>query len=311
MRQGSWHGYPKVWNLGHPNVARLLEGQVLVEEKIDGSQWSFGSFGGELKLKTHHKERAYPVDEKMFSGAADEVYSMFKAGMLTDGYTYRSEVISRPKHNAMLYERTPEKFMVLFDVETDYCKFMSPAERNLEGDRLGLETPRSWYLGPGSLFRLDSLEQMLEGTPMLGGAMIEGVVIKNYGQFGADGKVLMGKHVCEKFREINNKAQRAANPTQADIISSLGDRYRSEQRWEKAIQHLRESGGLVGGPEDIGSLICEVPEDVKAECREEISEALFTWAWPRLKRTLTKGLPEWYKQKLLERQFSAEGVQEP
>lgn len=299
----SWHGYPKVWNLGHPNLTRLFDGEVLVEEKLDGSQWSFGAFGGELRMKTHHKERSYPVDEKMFKQAADEVYRLFVGGMLTDGYTYRTEAITSPKHNALLYGRIPRSGMVLYDVEVDYCAFAGKEDRSAEAERLGLETPTVYFHGPGSAIDLTFLANALLEPPMLGGVRVEGVVIKNYSQFGEDGKVLMGKHVCEAFREINAKAQRASNPSQGDIVSRLIETYRTEQRWEKAALHLRERGELASDPRDIGLLIREAQSDTIEECREEIAEALLGWAIPKVKRGITSGLAEWYKQKLLEKQF--------
>jgi len=52
----SWHSYPKVWNLGHPNIAMLFEEDVTVEEKIDGSQFSFGIFHGELKCRSRGQQ---------------------------------------------------------------------------------------------------------------------------------------------------------------------------------------------------------------------------------------------------------------
>ena len=70
--------------------------------------------------------------------------------------------------------------------------------------------------------------------------------------------------------------------------------------------HLKEAGKLEGDPRDIGALMKEVPEDVLKECQAEITADLFKWAWPHLRRTLTHGLPEWYKEELLKKQFENE-----
>lgn len=48
----------------------------------------------------------------------------------------------------------------------------------------------------------------------------------------------------------------------------------------------------------------EVPEDVLKECKEEILADVFEWLWPQLRRGLTSGLPEWYKEELLKKQFA-------
>lgn len=40
----SWNSYPQIYALGHRYLEDLLKDPVLVEEKIDGSQFSFGRF---------------------------------------------------------------------------------------------------------------------------------------------------------------------------------------------------------------------------------------------------------------------------
>jgi len=84
------------------------------------------------------------------------------------------------------------------------------------------------------------------------------------------------------------------------IIDSLINRYRTDPRWEKAVQHLEEDGELTGTPADIGKLIREVPADIRRECEEEIKQILFDWAWSKIARGVTAGLPEWYKQRITE-----------
>jgi len=48
----------------------------------------------------------------------------------------------------------------------------------------------------------------------------------------------------------------------------------------------------------------EVNADVLAECEAEIKEALWKHAWPQISRGITKGLLEWYKNLLMESQFT-------
>ena len=40
--------YPKVYNLGHKAITDLLLDPIIVEEKVDGSQFSFGMIDGQL-----------------------------------------------------------------------------------------------------------------------------------------------------------------------------------------------------------------------------------------------------------------------
>ena len=52
----SWHSYPSIFNLGHKAIERLLDGPVNVEEKIDGSQFSFGLIDGQIRVKSKSVE---------------------------------------------------------------------------------------------------------------------------------------------------------------------------------------------------------------------------------------------------------------
>ena len=110
----SWHRYPKVYNLGHAWIKNLLIGPVTVEEKIDGSQFSFGRFGDELKVKSKSVELVLDYPEKMFELAVEQVKKV--SHLLKDGYTYRAEYLSKPKHNALAYDRVPVNNLIFIDI---------------------------------------------------------------------------------------------------------------------------------------------------------------------------------------------------
>ena len=82
------------------------------------------------------------------------------------------------------------------------------------------------------------------------------------------------------------------------------ERYKTSARWEKGYQHLRDAGKLEHADRDIGILFKEIPKDVEQECGEEIRNHLFKWAWPKIQRGVMAGMAEWYKEKLMERQFT-------
>ena len=128
---------------------------------------------------------------------------------------------------------------------------------------------------------------------------------KNYDLFGKDKKCLMGKFVSEAFKEVHQKSWDAEHktPSGGDIIQILSAKYGTCARWQKALIHLKERGQIQSDPRDIGLLMKEVPEDVLKECEADIKEELFKWAWPQLRRRLNYGLPEWYKEELLKKQF--------
>lgn len=296
------HGYPKVWNLGHPNLADLFAGPVVVQEKVDGSQFSFGVVNGDLHLRSKGATIYPETTDKLFRGAVNTALALFHDGLLVDGWTYRGEALHAPKHNALQYERAPRGNFILFDVDTGQEVRIGDAERvRLIAAALGLECVPTLYVG--EVTSEDQLRALLT-TPSVLGGRIEGVVVKNYARWGDDGKMLMGKVVAEDFREINAKNWKETNPNKGDLVERLIGVYRTDARWQKAVQHLTEQGVATGTPQDIGKLIKEVGDDVLAECGEEIRAALFSALWPDIRRGITRGLPEWYKQQLGAQQFA-------
>lgn len=297
----SWHSYPKIYNVGHKYISDLLIGHVIVEEKVDGSQFSFGIFNGELKCRSKGVELNIEDPEKMFSKAVTFVKSI--QYLLKDGFTYRGEYLQKPKHNTLAYDRAPNNNIILFDINPGEEVYISSEDKKEEAARLGLETVPVLYEGDGSDLNLAIMTQMLEHTSVLGGQKIEGVVIKNYALFGPDKKVLMGKHVSEAFKEIHSKEWKVGNPGREDIIAALVNKYKTPARWNKAIQHLKEKGLITDSPKDIGLLIKETKEDLLLECTEEIKEDLFNYFKDQILRGSVNGLPEHYKNLLLESQF--------
>ena len=289
----SWCSYPKVYALGHAAIGAIFPGgPVLVEEKIDGSQFSFGVFDGEIRVRSKGRQFEIDAADQMFLKATESVREL--APLLHDGWTYRAEYLQKPKHNVLAYDRIPVKHLIIFDINDGHESYLPRAEKEAEAERLGLEVVPSIEGGHDA----ESVLALLDRVSILGGQKIEGVVVKRYDAFTRDGKAMIGKYVTEKFKETHSKDWKKSNPTNRDIIATLSDKYTRETRWDKAVQHLREAGNLEGSPKDIGALLREVPKDIKEECAEEIKDALFEWAWPHIKRAVGRGLPEWYKRKL-------------
>lgn len=297
----SWHSYPKVYAMGHPAIEELFAETVLVEEKIDGSQFSFGSFGGVLRCKSKGKELVLDAVEKMFAPAVETAKRL--QSELMDGWTYRGEYLQKPHHNGLAYDRIPSGHIILFDINDAPEKYLSRADKEREAARLGMEIVPCFA---ASVKKPEDVLAMMENVSILGGCKVEGMVFKQYKRFGPDGKCLMGKYVREDFREIQGKTWKEANPTGADIITRIGDGLRTPARWEKGVQHLRDRGELTDSPKDIGALLKEVQKDIEEECEAEIKKALYAHAIGHIRRHVIAGLPEWYKAKLLARQFTVE-----
>lgn len=297
------NSYSKIYGLGHRAITLLFMGNIVIQEKIDGSQFSFGKLDSIVRFRSKRVEMFPNNDNGMFNKGIQAVLEV--ANMLPEGIVYRGEYLQKPKHNTLAYDRIPHNHVVLFDMATAGQNYFSPEMVAEEANRLGFEPVPTIFNGNGSHFDQETFTELIDRTSVLGGAKIEGVVIKNYGQFTADGKVMMGKYVAEHFREKNGKVRKNKNVSNNGIIGQLGEMYRTEARWRKAIEHLRDEGVLEDSPRDIGPLMRELSIDFETECADEIKEALYKWARKAILRRVQYGFPEFYKNLLMEKQFES------
>lgn len=296
----SWHSYPSPKAVGHGMIRDLFLDEVIVEEKIDGSQFSFGMIGGELRCRSKGAQLNLFAPEKMFIAGIDYVKSI--ADKLIPEYTYRCEYLQRPKHNVLAYERIPNNHLMILDINDGHETYLPYAVKKLEAERIGLETTPIIY--EGIVTDPFMVRSFMDNISVLGKAKIEGVVIKNYKRFTMDGKVQMGKFVSEEFKEVHNTEWKEQHPGNQDIVQLLIYKYKSPARWAKALIHLKEKDLIKGEMSDMALLFPEVARDIQQECGEEIKELLFQWAWKNISRSLTGGLPEWYKEQLLKDSFN-------
>jgi hypothetical protein len=289
--------YPSVYALGHKAIEGIFDGPVLVEEKIDGSQASFGLLEGELAFRSKGKDMILDAPEQMFEKAIETI----KGLPLHPDWVYRSEFLSKPKHNTLAYSRVPKQNLIIYDIQTGLEAYMPYLDMCEEAERLGLEcVPMLSY---GIVANMGELTSLLDMESVLGGTKVEGVVVKNYALMTAEKKVAMGKYVSERFKESNRIGWKIANPKTGDVIENIIATYKTEARWLKAVHHLRDDGLLEGSPRDIGNLMKAVPDDVQKECEDHIRDVLFAYAWPKIRRGIVAGLPQWYKDLLAESAF--------
>lgn len=300
----SIRSYSSPLALGHKFLEKLWDGPVVVQEKIDGSQFSFGidSLGNPIAKSKRQNIIIDPNgggDYGMFGKAIQTVVELWDGGLLQPGWTYRGEYLQKPKHNALAYDRVPDGNIILYDVDMGDQDYMSPQELLGMAWELSLEAVPYF----GTLHKQTGMEWLtaqLQQTSILGGQKVEGIVLKNYTQIGSDKKILMAKLVSEEFKEVHKKAWGESNPSQKSFIDLLAQDYRTEARWNKAVIHLQEQGTLLNAPQDIPALMKEVNLDILKECEDEIKERLFKHFWKQMSRNATRGLPEWYKAKLME-----------
>lgn len=299
----SWHSYPSIYALGHRYIMNLLDDEVNVEEKVDGSQFSFGvNEAGEILARSKGAVLNADAPERMFERALNSVKSI--SHLLTPGWTYRAEYLQKPKHNSLAYSRVPKLHLIIFDINDGHESYLSYEDKAAEADRVGLEVVPLLFSGmvPG----IDHVRGWLDRESILGGQKIEGVVVKRkaYNLFGADKKSVIGKFVSEAFKEVHAREWKASNAGPVDLVTLISSDLKTTARWQKAVLHLQESGVLEGSPRDIGPLMKEVPQDIESDSQDFIKQKLYEWAWPHIRRKVIAGLPEWYKDQLLQQQFA-------
>lgn len=289
--------YNEIFHVAHKAISEMWNEPVEIQEKVDGSQISFMlNDNGELEIRSKGQQLHEDApSSKMFQEAIDSIKE--RADLLGRGQIWRGEYLRTAKHNTIRYDRTPKDHIAIFDIELSLGDFASVQQRSEMASFIGYETVPTLFTGIWDL-DLAELKSFLEADAFLGGSKVEGVVAKCYTKFYG-GKPMMGKLVSDAFKEVHNKEWKKGNPTKKDVIEQLIDRYRTEARWRKAIQHLREKGELTNSPRDIGPLLKEISQDVLKEEEESIKEELFKLAWPQISRGLGREFPQWYKDDYL------------
>lgn len=290
-----YHHYSKPLALGHKWLQNLFDTPVVMQEKVDGSQFSFKKLS-DGTLEFHSRSTTVNPDAPgMFFRACQGILEIQDS--LVPGWTYRGECLDKPKHNTLAYDRVPKHHVIIFDVDRGVCDYLDPEELYQHCVACDLESVP--FLGwANHAPTLDEMETLLDQESILGGVKIEGVVFKNYNQISADSKVVMGKYVSSDFKEHHNKEWKKDHPNQGDILSQIIADFGSEARWQKTVQHLAEQDLLTNSPQDIGILLRELNNDILAELEEPIKSVLFKYFWKDISRGLSRGFPEWYKQQL-------------
>lgn len=298
--------FPKIFSVGHREIPNLFTGPVEITEKIDGSQFAFGNIDGKFIARSKGVVLEHePQENDMFHTAwkyAEQLYAMIG---LPPGWVFYCEYLRVPKHNTLAYGRTPKNNLMLFGICVN-GEFLVPSDRSGEqtyievwADILGIEPVPTLYSGEVKNF--DELHALLDRKSVLGTADVEGFVVKNYAQPVLIGGQYLplsaGKFVSEKFKE-KHSATWAKEHTTGGHFEVLKAKYRSNARWEKAIQHMRDAGLLEGSPRDIGALIKEVQRDLLEEERASIEHDLFKIYGGDVVKNAIRGLPEWYKERL-------------
>jgi hypothetical protein len=225
---------------------------------------------------------------------------------------FYGEYLRAPKHNTLKYIYTPKNHIALYGVDNQHPERIKKQTNGWENysviknwsDHLGIGVVP--LLFQGQVNTIEELKENLNRTSILGGAKIEGFVVKNYNeQLLIGGQVipiLMGKYVSEEFKEVHNKEWKSENTGKGrwEVYKS---QFCNTARWHKAIQFLRDSGFLQQSPKDIGMLLKRISLDIEEEEKENIKDFLWNEFGKEVLREAVKGFPQYYKEYLLEKGF--------
>lgn len=301
--------YQKIQQSYKEEVADIFDGHVVIEEKIDGSQFRIEiKKDGTITCGSHHQDGI--VVDSMFKLGIEKAQHIFADYQPSEDITVFCEYLSKPKQNSIPYEKVPLNNLILFDVKRDTL-YLNRAQKELFAKEHGLEIVPMLWEGEGSEISTDGKmnepfkQELLNKSSCLGHQKgfdkIEGFVIKNYAKFydinrypHYEGHWKCVKIVNDSFKEKNNEE----NPNRTNKYQELKDNYRTEARCLKTIQHLKEKGELTGTLADLGKLVPEMIRDIEEEEKEGIKDALWRMFGKEITGYASKEMIQTYKDYL-------------
>ena len=256
------------------------------------SQLSFGRKDGELFVRSKNKMVNLDAPDNMFGPAV----AVLKDRSLPDGYVFRGEYLNKPKHNVLAYDRIPQDHIIIYDIEDgDGSNHYLPPDvvEEVAADLAFEVVPTLGYCDFEDISE-GSIGIWMQRQSILGGQLIEGLVIKCYDLFDSRDKTLMCKYVRPEFKEMHT----GMKVHRKNIIMEIGDKLSTPARFEKAVQHARDEGLLVDEPKDIGVLMRELNEDFE-EHIDEIKNLLYANYRKAILRVANRGFADWYKARLI------------
>lgn len=291
--------FPKILTLNSTILPEIMDGEIEITEKIDGSFFAFGYIDGEIFFRSKNKDITHDTHDKMFREGIEYVKSIENRLKKYAGWVFYCEYLRKEKHNVIKYSRIPHNHLYLFGAlfEESYAKGQILTQI---AEYLDIEPPNILYEGDAK--ETPPLEILMDKKSILGNEKMEGIVIKNYNKKIKFAEktypIAVAKVVRDDFKERHTKEWKRKKGLN-DRINSFLESFRTEARWRKAVQHLKDNGDLEFQPRDIGKLVKEIQKDILEEEKENIKNELFEIYKKAILRKAVAGFPEWYKKELI------------
>ena len=303
MSCGDYTKYPSI-NIVNPDSERDWSGQNsewYIQEKIDGSQLTFCFVDN--KLEFFNKGKIVKNGNKYFNKAIIMLSEM--SHLLSHELIYHGEVVQKCKHSTITYERTPEFYVIIYDIQDSNGKYFHYRDIISECTRIGFEYCQVLY--DNGIEKSDkspivisqqlisdiengNIKSCLGGTP-------EGVVIKHHNFIDVNGvsHATKLKMTTTKFREEIGLKQHNTKNSENNFIEILGKNYNVEARFVKAVYRMRDQELLCDDKdENIQKIIMELDNDFEKENMEIVKNYLWSEYHDEIIKESKKNFVNWY-----------------
>lgn len=290
--------YPKIPAFGYDGTDDILDGDVVITPKIDGSNVAVWLTNDSYKAARRNgflnrDNGSFQVFEDFLEREWKSNVAMQEMASRTDALVIFGEFTNN--QNKLKYER--KEPIIIFD--TAYTTVDEQGDTHLRfnpfdytqavAEQLGWPIVPVLFQGPGR--DIGNVEQLIESylnkPSVLGGPNEEGVVVKSYGRTTKYGRNYFCKLVTAEYAEskrVRSKVTKVGSGIGEWAVAS----YLTPARLEKAIQKMKEEGrwNEETARKNIGPLIGVVTKDIHDEHIAEIEKEAIKAAWKEVGKTV-------------------------
>lgn len=282
--------YPKIRSFGYSGTEQLLNGEIVIQPKVDGSNVSIWKCDEGLVqigkrtsfLTTKFDDSKMTCLDKMFQPFVDWVYEQDWSDLEVDTVLWGEMAQNQ---NKLKYEQKHP--FILFDSSTYKIDEWGETQHTFKDWKLThalstlLHIPMVpiLYQGDGNNWSYEQLVELVSQPSYLGGCMEEGIVIKRYDALTKYDEPLFVKIVGAEFKEV--MGVKTSPRTTMSVAQWATESFFNKPRLRKAIQQMREQGiwDPTNEKKNIGPLIGCVTQDIYREHYDAIAEEAARRSW--------------------------------
>ena len=293
-----WKKYIKIRALGTDETEGIFEGTCVVQEKVDGANFSFYVENNKLLVASRNMVM---VDKKNSGNwkamlPVTEAYNQHK-DKFNPNYLYVGESTQR---HTISYTDIPN--FIGYDIWNEETEsFLDWKDTKKEFASIGLPFIHVHFEREGSEITIEELRECIKNSAYKDGPA-EGVVIKNYNELDGHDRQMFAKIVTDEFKESNRKAFGGIDQPKKENNSTIliAETYGTNARIEKIIHKLVDEGNKLD-MSLIPVLFNAVSEDIFEENAVEIYHTFDKIDFKHLRGIVAKKCVPVLKRVLLEK----------